>query len=65
MAETFKGSKATKLETKVVPTVSNYIVNQKRFVGDTKVYVKTNKIEFLPEKLNSFHKNMPKMLTNY
>ena len=46
------------LETKVVPTVSNYIVNWKRFVDDTIGYVKTNKVEFVLEKWNSFHKNI-------
>ena len=44
----------SKLETKVVPTVSNYLVNWKRFVDDTIGYVKTNKVEFVLEKQNSF-----------
>ena len=44
----------SKLETKVVPTVSNYLANWKRFVDDTIGYVKTNKVEFVLQKLNSF-----------
>ena len=46
------------LETKVVPTINNYIVNWKCFVDDTIGYAKTNKVEYGLEKLNSFHKNI-------
>ena len=45
------------LETKVAPTIS-CIVNWKCFVDDTVPNRKTNKVEYVLEKLNSLHKNI-------
>lgn len=50
------GTIMLELETKAVPTIMNHVLNWKRFVEDTLGYVKSNKVEHILKKLNSFHK---------
>ena len=43
------------LETRIIPTLGNMILNWKRFVDDTIDYVKNGSIDIILSKLNSFH----------
>ena len=47
------GIKIFELNSKSVSLISNYFLNWKLFVDDAKVYVKTYKVEYVLEKLNS------------
>ena len=47
-----------KLETRIVPTLGNMVLNWKRFVDDTIGYVKNGSIDIILSKLNSFHTNI-------
>ena len=49
------------LETKVVPAISNYTLNWKRFVDHIIGYVKTNKVEYVLKKLNKFYNSIQLM----
>ena len=47
------GIQIFELNSKSVSLISNYFLNWKLFVDDAKVYVKTYKVEYVLEKLNS------------
>ena len=46
------------LETRVIPTLGNMVLNWKSFVDDTIGYVKNGSIDIILSKLNSFHPNI-------
>ena len=46
------------LETRVIPTLRNMVLNWKSFVDDTTGYVKNGSIDIILSKLNSFHPNI-------
>ena len=46
------------LERSVVPTLSRYMSNWKRYVDDTICWINEDAIEIVLKKLNSFHKNI-------
>ena len=46
------------LETTIVPTLGNLFRKWKRYVDDTYCIVKTNNINEILSKLNSFHMNI-------
>ena len=50
------------LETRIIPTLENMVLNWKRFVDDTIGYVKNGSTDIILSKLNSFH---PKIQFTY
>ena len=46
------------LETRVIPTLGNMVLNWKSFVDETVGYVKNGSIDIILSKLNSFHPNI-------
>ena len=47
------------LETRIVPTLENMVLNSKRFVDDGTIgYAKNGNIDIILSKLNSFHPNV-------
>ena len=46
------------LETPIVPTLENIVLNWKRFVDDTIVYVENGSIDIILSKFNNFHPNV-------
>ena len=49
------GTFMVELETRIIPTLENMVLNWKRFVDDTIGYVKNGSIDMILSKLNSFH----------
>ena len=56
------GTFMVELETRIIPTLENMVLNWKRFVDDTIGYVKNGSIDMILSKLNSFH---PKIQFTY
>ena len=48
----------TSLEEEVIPKLTSYLCNWKRYVDDTYAYVNTEKVDFILIKLNSYHLNI-------
>ena len=48
----------TSLEEEVIPKLTPYLCNWKRYVDDTYAYVNPEKVDFILTKLNSYHPNI-------
>ena len=48
----------TSLEEEVIPKLTPYLYNWKRYVDDTHAYVNSEKVDFILTKLNSYHPNI-------
>ena len=48
----------TSLEEEVIPKLTPYLCNWKRYVDDTYAYVNPKKVDFILTKLNSYHPNI-------
>ena len=48
----------TSLEEEVIPKLTPYLCNWKRYVDDIYVYVSPEKVDFILTKLNSYHPNI-------
>ena len=48
----------TSLEEEVIPKLTPYLYNWKRYVNDTHAYVNSEKVDFILTKLNSYHPNI-------
>ena len=46
------------LEEEVIPKLTPYLYNWKRYVDDTHAYVNSEKVDFILTKLNSYHPNI-------
>ena len=49
-------------EEKVIPKLTPYLCNWKRYVDDIYVYVSPEKVDFILTKLNSYHPNIQLLL---
>ena len=45
----------TSIEEEVIPKLTPYLCNWKRYVDDTHAYVNHEKVDFILAKLNSYH----------
>ena len=48
----------TSLEEEVIPTLTSYLWNWKRYVEDTHAYVNPEKVDVILTNLNSYHQNI-------
>ena len=46
------------LEKAILPSIKKHVVHWKRYVEDTHAYIDPSEIEFILEKLNSYHPNI-------
>ena len=46
------------LEEAILPSIKKHVAHWKRYVDDTYAYIDPSKIEFVLEKLNSYHPNI-------